>query len=144
MPGEGQGPQALAQTTAIAPAMARICNAADRPKQGCARREGLDQRCPKACGRSRQAGMSPRETLGAHQATSVLRTPVFVLGAARRAHQATSVLRTPVFALGAARRAHARATRLSRRKVPKSPFGRSSSIRKRIEKITASLRPADK
>ena len=26
-------------------AMARICNAADRPKQGCARRKGLVQRC---------------------------------------------------------------------------------------------------
>ena len=37
-----------AKTTAIAPAMARICNAADRPKQGCARRKELDQRCPKA------------------------------------------------------------------------------------------------
>ena len=35
-----------AQTTAIATAMARICNAADRPKRGCATREGLDQGCP--------------------------------------------------------------------------------------------------
>ena len=32
-----------AQTTAIAEAMARICNAADRPKQGCATRTGLVQ-----------------------------------------------------------------------------------------------------
>jgi hypothetical protein len=37
----------------------------------------------------------------------VLRTPVFALGAARRAYWITFVLRTPVFALGAARRAHA-------------------------------------
>ena len=35
-----------AQTTAIAVAIARICNAADRPKQGCAVREGFVQRCP--------------------------------------------------------------------------------------------------
>ena len=35
-----------AQTTAIAVAVARICNAADRPKQGCAVREGLVQRRP--------------------------------------------------------------------------------------------------
>ena len=34
-----------AQTTAIAVAIARICNAADRPKQRCAVREGLVQRC---------------------------------------------------------------------------------------------------
>ena len=34
-----------AQTAAIARAMARICNAADRPNRGCARREGLVQRC---------------------------------------------------------------------------------------------------
>jgi hypothetical protein len=41
-----------AQTAAIAGAIARICNAADRPKQGCARREELVQRrlnlCPVA------------------------------------------------------------------------------------------------
>src|SRR5439155_19000314 len=42
-----------------------------------------------------------------HWSTFVLRTPVFALGAARRAHWSTFVLRTPVFALGAARRAHA-------------------------------------
>jgi hypothetical protein len=35
-----------AQSAAIAPAMASICNAADRPNQGCAAREGLIQRCP--------------------------------------------------------------------------------------------------
>ena len=39
----------------------------------------------------------------------MLRTPVFALGAARRAYWRTFVLRTPVFALGAARRAHAAA-----------------------------------
>jgi hypothetical protein len=33
------------QILAIAQAMARICNAADRPKRGCGRREGLVQRC---------------------------------------------------------------------------------------------------
>ena len=43
-----------------------------------------------------------------------LGTPVFALGAARRAHQATFVRCTPVFALGAARRAHGKpATRTS-------------------------------
>ena len=36
-----------AQTAAIAAAIARMCNAADRPKQGCAAREGLVQRCLK-------------------------------------------------------------------------------------------------
>jgi|GEM_PF-3583500 len=36
-----------AQTAAIAAAMARICNAADRPRYGCAAREGLNQHCPK-------------------------------------------------------------------------------------------------
>jgi hypothetical protein len=34
-----------AQNAAIAVAMARLCNAADRPKRGCAAREGLVQRC---------------------------------------------------------------------------------------------------
>ena len=42
-----------AQTTAIAVAIARICNAADRPKQGCAVREGLVQRCLKTKARQR-------------------------------------------------------------------------------------------
>jgi hypothetical protein len=36
-----------AQTTVIAAAMARICNAADRPRYGCTAREGLNQHCPK-------------------------------------------------------------------------------------------------
>jgi hypothetical protein len=35
-----------AQTAAIAHAIARICNAADRRRVGCATREGLVQRCP--------------------------------------------------------------------------------------------------
>jgi hypothetical protein len=39
-----------AQTAAIAQAMARICNAADRPKPGCAGREGVIQRFPKYIG----------------------------------------------------------------------------------------------
>ena len=45
--------------------------------------------------------------LRADHATSMPRTPVFALGAARRADHATSMPRTPVFALGAARRAYA-------------------------------------
>uniref|UniRef100_E6PVS5 Uncharacterized protein n=1 Tax=mine drainage metagenome TaxID=410659 RepID=E6PVS5_9ZZZZ len=35
-----------AQTTAIAQAMARICNAADRPRRGCDAHAGLVQRRP--------------------------------------------------------------------------------------------------
>jgi hypothetical protein len=46
-------------------------------------------------------------TQAVRRTTFVLRTPVFALGAARRAQWTTFVLRTPVFALGAARRAHA-------------------------------------
>jgi hypothetical protein len=45
-PGRGMGCEA--QTAAIAAAMARICNEADRPQPGCATREGLVQRCLKA------------------------------------------------------------------------------------------------
>ncbi|RPE72686.1 putative repeat protein (TIGR03837 family) [Tibeticola sediminis] len=44
-PGRGMGCEA--QTAAIAAAMARIGNDADRPQPGCATREGLVQRCPK-------------------------------------------------------------------------------------------------
>ena len=36
-----------ARSAAIAEAIASICNAADRRRQGCAAREGLVQRCPK-------------------------------------------------------------------------------------------------
>lgn len=36
------------QTAAIPCGIARICNAADRPRQGCAVREGLVQHCPRA------------------------------------------------------------------------------------------------
>jgi len=54
-----------AQATAMAVAIARICNAADRPKQGCAVREGLVQRCPNARGRApRLRAPEPRGPAG--------------------------------------------------------------------------------
>ena len=51
-----------AQTTAIAVAIARICNVADRPKQWCAVREGLVRRCPKR----RQQSQPPERRPGCH------------------------------------------------------------------------------
>jgi len=45
-----------AQTAAIAVAIARICSAADRPRPGCKRREGIVQRVPeRRCRRDRRA-----------------------------------------------------------------------------------------
>ncbi|HET9646395.1 MAG TPA: hypothetical protein VFP68_24250, partial [Burkholderiaceae bacterium] len=46
-----------AQNGAIAVAMASICNAADRPKRGCASREGLVQRCLEALPTARRLAL---------------------------------------------------------------------------------------
>lgn len=54
-----------ARTAAIACAMARIRNAADRPRSRCARREGFDQRFPKILAGKRELNLRQVRALAA-------------------------------------------------------------------------------